>query len=106
EVDLRGRLRGAGGVAGELVLVAVPGVALDRGADAGAGELDELARSPLDAAAERRGAPVVGRGEQRRWHRDGAQEGEQRAQVLVDDHRVAVGAGGGGEDHRGGDEQI
>ena len=57
-------------------------------------------------SAERRAAPVLRRGEERGRHRERAKEREERPELLVDDHRVPGGAGGRGEDHGLGDEQV
>ena len=97
----------AAGVAGELVLVARPGAVGDLLLHAGAHHAPRArsrrARCALPSVARR---PVLGRGVDRGRERQRAHVGEQRAQLVVDDQRVARRAAGGREQHRLGDDQV
>ena len=59
-----------------------------------------------DPRAEVHRPPVLGGGVERGWHRDRAEEREERAHLLVHDHRMPSGSAGRGEDHGFGDEQV
>ena len=56
-----------------------------RSASLSVGVEDELRSGAFDPIAECRPAPVLGRREERGRHRDRAEEGEERPELVVDD---------------------
>src|SRR4051794_23651119 len=106
EVDVAGGTVGAAGVAGELVLVARPGVVGDLLLDAGADHDRELGGGALDAGAELGGAPVLPRRVDGGREGGGADVGRQGPHLVVDDRGVARRAAGRRGEHGLGDDQV